>query len=184
MQFKDAKSILELDHDGLYFSLCKSIQNPEDVEKLTRIFKKTTTEFFYFFEDEIFTQKKYQSEDNPDGHHVLEYLLPTVKKVYINFFINIPTIFKYTLPGNFAQNRLELFQLQFNLKELLNYISEKYKKNYDCLKDFENIDKDTEILTIITEDYLAQKIAYVLSVNFKDIVTEIRDSKINKQLEF
>ena len=87
------------------------------------------------------------------------------------------------LVSSIESKRLELFQLQFNLVEFLNFISDKFKKNHNILNDFKNLDTDGEILTLIVEDYLASKVSYILSLNVSNIQKEIRDVKISKQLD-
>ena len=47
-----------------------------------------------------------------------------------------------------------MFQLQFNLVEFLTFLSDKYIKNHNKLNDFKNLDTDSEILTLIVEDYI------------------------------
>ena len=87
------------------------------------------------------------------------------------------------LVSSIENKRLELFQLQFNLVEFLTFLSDKYKKNHNILNDFINIDTDSELLTLIVEDYIASKISYILSLNVSNIQKEIRDVKISKQLD-
>ena len=87
------------------------------------------------------------------------------------------------LISSIENKRLELFQLQFNLVEFLTFLSDKYKKNHNILNDFINIDTDSELLTLIVEDYIASKISYILSLNVSNIQKEIRDVKISKQLD-
>lgn len=183
MNYKDVKSLIDLDNESLYFSLCKGIQDSTHIEKLTQLFKLTTQKYFILFEGEVFLTKRNQSLENPEGYNVIQYILPSVRSVYIQFFIETPTLFKWNIPGSHSQLRLELFQLQFSLSEYLNYLSLQYKKNYKSLDDFQHIDRESEILRLIVEDYLSSKVSYVLSVPFSEIQKEIRDSKIDKQLE-
>ena len=75
-----------------------------------------------------------------------------------------------------------MFQLQFNLVEFLTFLSDKYIKNHNKLNDFKNLDTDSEILTLIVEDYIASKISYISSMHASDIPVEIRDIKISKHL--
>jgi len=179
MSFKDAKSLKEFDNDILYDALCKGINDPNHVSHLKDLYKDTTSLYHHLFDNPVFTEMKNKTEENPDGNNLLEYILPTVKRAYSKFFINTPTIFN-NINANF---RLELFQLQFNLQEFLKFISEKFIKNHSALDDFKNLDTDSEILTLIVEDYMASKISYVASVKQVDIQKEIRDIKISKHLE-
>jgi hypothetical protein len=86
------------------------------------------------------------------------------------------------LVSSVENKRLELFKLQFNLVEFLTFLSEKFINNYDKLEDFKNLDTDSEILTLIVEDYTSSKISYISSMHASDIPSEIRDIKISKHL--
>jgi len=184
MSKKDINSLSELDSESIYFSLCRGISDSTHIDKLTQMFKITTTKYWQLFESSEFKTKRNKSSEFPDGYNVIQYILPTVRSAYIKFFIETPTLFKpISFTGSHAQLRLELFQLQFNLVEFLNHLSEKYKSNFDKLDDFKNINKESEVLRLIVEDYLSSKVSYVLSVPHSEIQKEIRDSKIHKQLE-
>ena len=130
------------------------------------------------FDNPIFTEKRNKTEENPEGNHLLEYILPTIRRAYSKFFLNPPSI----LVSSVENKRLELFQLQFNLVEFLTFLSDKYIKNHNKLNDFKNLDTDSEILTLIVEDYIASKISYISSMHASDIPVEIRDIKISKHL--
>lgn len=179
MNFKDAKSLSEFDNDALYTALTRGVRDEKDLSHLMDLYKDTTKLHYSLFDDDIFIQKKNISEDNPDGNNLLEYILPSVTRVYSKFFINPPSIFSNS---NFLP-RLELFQLQFNLQEFLIFLSKKFKSNHNCLSDFENLDTDSEILTLIVEDYVASKVSFVTSINNSEIQKEIRNIKISKHLE-
>jgi len=179
MNFKDVKSLKEFDDDNLYDVLCKGIHHPDDVSHLKDLFKDTTCLHYHLFDDSIFIEKRNKTEENPDGDNLLEYILPTIRRAYSKFFINPPAIFT----ASKENRRLELLRLQFNLIEFLNFLSDKFKKNHDSLNDFKNLDKDSEILTLIVEDYLASKISYIASLYATEIQTEIRDIKISKHLD-
>jgi len=178
MTFKDSKSLKEFDDDNLYNALCKGLSHPDDISHLKDLFKDTTCLHYHLFDDPIFTEKRNKTEDNPEGNHLLEYILPTIRRAYSKFFINPPSM----LVSSVENKRLELFKLQFNLVEFLTFLSEKFINNYDKLEDFKNLDTDSEILTLIVEDYIASKISYISSMHASDIPVEIRDIKISKHL--
>jgi len=178
MNYKDAKSLKELDDNNLYDILCKGINHPDDVSHLKDLFKDTTCLHYHLFDDPVFTEKKNKSDDNPDGNNLLEYILPTLRRLYSKFFIVPPSIFT----SSKENRRLELYQLQFNLVEFLTILSEKYKNNHNKLDDFKNLDTDAEMLTLIVEDYIASKVSYIASTNTFDIPTEIRDIKLSRHL--
>jgi len=178
MDFKDSKSLKEFDNDRLYDALCKGISHPDDISHLKDLFKDTTLLHYHLFDNPIFIEKRNKTEENPEGNHLLEYILPTIRRAYSKFFINPPSI----LVSSVENKRLELFQLQFNLVEFLTFLSDKYIKNHNKLNDFKNLDTDSEILTLIVEDYIASKISYISSMHASDIPVEIRDIKISKHL--
>ena len=178
MDFKDSKSLKEFDNDRLYDAMCKGISHPDDISHLKDLYKDTTLLHYHLFDNPIFTEKRNKTEENPEGNHLLEYILPTIRRAYSKFFINPPSI----LVSSVENKRLELFQLQFNLVEFLTFLSDKYIKNHNKLNDFKNLDTDSEILTLIVEDYIASKISYISSMHASDIPVEIRDIKISKHL--
>jgi hypothetical protein len=169
----DFKSLADLDNEVLYNTLCGGVNKPEDIKHLKDLFKYTTTLHYDLFTDPIFFEKK-----DVDSNIVIEYVLPTLRRAYSKFFINTPGIFS---TSNY-QNRLELYQLQFNLREFLEFLSNKFLKNYTKLNDFENLDTNSEILTLIVEDYIGSKVSYVASVPVDEIQKEIRDIKLSRHL--
>jgi hypothetical protein len=174
-KFSNCKSLSELNDIDLFLVLCKGINNNEDMSNLMNLFKETTTKYSSIFDVEPFITIQDISEENPEGYNLLEYILPSVKRVYSKFFIN--------LPGLFNNERLNLFKLQFNLEEFLLLLKEKFIKNKEVLNNFEYLDKNTEILTLIVDEYVASKVSYVSSINTTKIKEEIRDIKINKHLK-
>jgi len=176
---RDFKSLKDLDNENVYKSLCGGINNPEDVKHLLDLYKDATNLHYDLFTDPIFFEKK-----EPDSSSIIEYILPTIRRAYSKFFINTPSIFiNVSNYGSQIKNhRLELYQLQFNLREFLEFLSNKFIKNYDKLNDFENLDTNSEILTLIVEDYIGSKVSYVSSVPSDEIQKEIRDIKLSRHL--
>ena len=188
MNFKDTKSLKDFDNDNLYDTLCKGIHHADDISHLKDLFKDATCLHYHLFDDPIFIEKRNKTEENPDGNNLLEYILPTIRRAYSKFFINPPGILvspkiASSYPNQIENKRLELFQLQFNLVEFLTSLSEKFIKNHDKLDDFKNLDTDSEILTLIVENYISSKITYIASLYATEIQTEIRDIKISKHLD-
>ena len=58
MNFKDAKSLIELDNDALYNALCRGVRETQDISHLKDLYKDTTTIHYKLFDDPIFTKKK------------------------------------------------------------------------------------------------------------------------------
>ncbi len=175
MNFNDIKSIKELDLEIVYDTLCSGIRDTELQSKFRKLSKKTLSEYHHLFDIDAFTTKRYQTENNPDGYNALQYVLPTLKRVFSRFFIKTPEVFE----NNLFTGKLELFQLQFDLEEFLLFFSKKYEKNWNCLQGFENLDAVSEVLTLIVQDYVSQKIEVVHSTPQNEIKSIIRDKKID-----
>jgi hypothetical protein len=175
MNFNDINSIKELDIEIYYDTLCFGIKDLELQNKFRKMCKDTIVKYHNLFDTEVFTTKRYHAENNPDGYNALQYVLPTLKRVFSRFFIKTPEVFENKL----FTGKLELFQLQFDLEEFLLFFSKKYEKNWNCLQDFENLDAVSEVLTLIVQDYISQKIEFVHSTPLDKIKTLIRDKKID-----
>jgi hypothetical protein len=176
MNFNDIESIKELDQDYMYDLLCRGISDEDLQERFKKLCKITITEYHHLFDIESFTTKRYATENNPEGYNALEYVLPTLKRAFSKFYIKTPEIFENWL----FTNKLELFQLQFDLDEFLKFFSAKFDKNWNCLNDFEHLDPVSEVLTLIVHDYVAQKVNLVQSTPQNEITSRIRDKKIEK----
>jgi hypothetical protein len=90
--------------------------------------------------------------------------------------IKTPEIFE----NPYFTNKLELFKLQFDLVEFLNFFSKKFDNNWNCLSDFEYLDPVSEVLTLIVQDYVSQKVNLVQSTPQSEITSIIREKKIEK----
>ena len=149
-------SLKDYDNDEYYQAMMSGIKDFELKRHLLELCQDTCRKYYYLFEDDFF-KKKYFSDSNrvygdPEGDNILMYVLPSLRRVFATFFINIPPLF------NDDQKRTELFQLQFNLEEFLTELSEKLKKNITILDDFKNLDRGSEILQLIVDDYVSSKI--------------------------
>ena len=184
MIFSNPKSLKDLDNVVLLDTLLRGLKNEQDSISLRKLFKETINTHHRLFEHKVFTKTINKTEINPEGNNRLEYVLPTVRKVYSKFFIDLPGLFNPTNQylKTVKDLRLELYQLQFNLEEFLTELSDKFKKNSKALNDFENLDSTTEIMTLIVENYVAGKLKYALEKTNSDIQSEIRDTKLNNQL--
>lgn len=178
INFRNLKSFSELASlsEHLFPTLCSGL-TAEHSERLTSLFEQALNNYDYLFADDIFIKV------NDDQHCLLEYILPAIRKAYYTFFINLPSLFTHQYTSTQGKNnRLELFQLQFELEDFLKFLSTKFKKNHNILDDFENLDKYSELLTLIVEEYKASKVSFVASVNSSEIESEIRDIKLTRHL--
>ena len=110
-----------------------------------------------------------------DGENdTIELILPTIRLVWSKFFVNYPSIFQSKL------DKLELYQLMFNIDEFIDYLIDMFIKSKSLLLNFENLDRTSETLTLIVNNYVAMIVKRALES--KDVKREIRDIKINKIL--
>lgn len=120
----------------------------------------------------------YEDEDD-----ILYLLLPSVRRAWAKVFIETPKIFEMPkfvtqVPGYIPDKRLELYQLNFDIDEFINYLIDMFVKTKNLLNHFEYLDKTQETLTLIVDNYIAMLIKRVTSCN--DIPNEIRDLKIKR----
>jgi hypothetical protein len=173
-KYSNVKSLSELNDEVLFHTLCMGI-NIEHSERLKNFFQQTTTIYSKIFDVKPFIEKisiNNDTDKDVEMINLLEYILPSIKKVYSKFFINPPQLLK--------DKRLELFQMQFDLLEFLTFLKEKFITNQNVLKDFKYLDIYSEILMLIVEEYTSSKITYIASINTKDINYLLRDIKIQK----
>lgn len=139
-------------------------------EDLLKVLNETC-KFDYLFNSEFFKQ-----ELNPGSYeNYLAYVLPAVRRVYQLVFIEEKSIF---LPKNEFNNKcLELFKLNFNLKEFLEDLAQKLIKNSNKLDDFENIDKPVEIIELICQNYVS---GLIKKSRINNPTKEIRNLKLSK----
>jgi hypothetical protein len=176
MTTQEIKSIKELDQDHMYELYTRGIHDEDLQELFKKLCKITITEYYHLFDIESFTTKRYPTENLPEGYNALEYVIPTLKRVFSKFYIKTPEIFE----NPYFLNKLELFKLQFDLVEFLEFFSRKFDKNWDCLNDFEYLDPVSEVLTLIVQDYVSQKVNLVQSTPQNEITSIIREKKIEK----
>lgn len=175
MTFDNIKSIKELDREQVYDAIVRGLDD-DHKEQFLKYCKMTLTEYHQLFDIESFTTKRYPTDNLPQGYNALEYVLPTLKRVYFKFFIKTPEIFD----NPYFKNKLELFQLHFDLVDFLKFFSKKYDKNWNCLEGFEYLDPVSEVLTLIVQEYVAQKVHIVQSTPQNEITSRIREKKIEK----
>lgn len=164
---KNWKSLSEFDDVDIFRPLIKGIKDENQQQQLTKLFQKACQEYSDLFTDDFWFQNYYN--ESP-----IEYILPTIRRVYASFFIQTPTLFKA------GDKRLELFQLQFNLEEFLKEISAKLEKNIKNLEDFNHLDLASTVLQLIVDNYVAEKVQLSLVYN---PTSEIRDIKLQGQLK-
>lgn len=134
---------------------------------------------FHLFEIEDFENSFYYNDDN-----TLDLVLPAVRRVFGKIFIDPPSLFK----GETESLRYQLFILNFNIDNFLDYLIEMMIKCKESLTHFEHLDRTSETLTLIVDNYVAGLVCLVresvdIEGDIKKIKTKInRESAINEVL--
>lgn len=123
----------------------------------------------------LFNNDKFKSLSYDDEDDIQELILPVIKRAWGKVFVDTPQLFNSSLPDD---NRLELYQLSFDIDEFIDYLIDIFDKAKNCLNIFENLDKTKETLSLIVDNYIAGLVLSVLKSD--DIKIDIRDFKIKK----
>jgi hypothetical protein len=132
------------------------------------------------FDKEELKGKIYESDDE-----LLDLILPSIRRVFAKVFIDPPKIFVKDpivseVPGYKDDGRLELFRLHFDIDEFIDYFITQLILTKECLKDFTYIDRTSETLSLIVDNYIAKLVKSVLES--EDIKIDIRDLKIKRMI--
>jgi hypothetical protein len=136
--------------------------------KIREIFNYVIDHKYNLFDREEFKSPLYEGEDE-----ILELILPSVRRAYGKVFISPPTL----LEGN----RLELLHLYFDIDIFIDYLIDMLLKNIGTLKNFDNIDRTNETLSLIVDNYVAGLVKRVREC--EDHTQEIRDIKIKSVIK-
>ena len=107
----------------------------------------------------------YEGEDN-----ILDLILPAITRLYGKYFITPPTILKY--------DKLELYQLSFDIDHFIDYFLEIIHKVKNSLCHLEYLDRTSETLSLVVDNYIASQFKY--AYNCENILQEIREIKLKK----
>jgi len=110
----------------------------------------------------------YEGEDN-----MLDLILPAITRLYGKYFITPPTILK--------SDRLDLYQLSFNIDHFIDYFVDIIPKVKNSLSYMENLDRTAETLSLVVDNYVAGQFKY--AYDCKDIIEEIREVKLKKLIK-
>lgn len=121
-----------------------------------------------FEKSELFQGSLYEGEDE-----IIELILPSIRRLWSKVFINPPEILK--------NSQLELFQLSFDIDHFIDYLLDILPKVKHSLYHFEKLDRTSETLTLIVDNYAAD--LFEKSRESKDVLQEIRDLKIKKMIK-
>lgn len=168
-------SLLEY-QEGVFIDGMLKGAGPEHHKKISDLIKETIHVHGVLFEDDLFTHGLFTNSETGVKENILYFVIPFVRRVYGEFFINPPTLFS---KEKFSK-RMELFQSHFDLEELLLFFRDKVQKTIGILDSFDYIDKPLTLLRIISDDYVSMKVNLVKkSTNHKADLRKIKINRIN-----
>ncbi len=149
-------------------------------------------EYVISYKLEIFNNTKFNTTIFEDEEEPIMLILPCIKRVYGKVFIDYPDIF--TLPKHLEKvtnseflfkrikDKLELFQLYFDIDEFIQYLLDIFPKVSGALSELKYLDRTNETLSLIVDNYVAMLIKKVNDIgnNVEFLLSEIRDAKLNK----
>ena len=183
---ENKKSFLDLYKDDHYKkaiidALCQGIGS-QHLYSFKSLLEYVVSEKYHLFDREEFKGALYLEEDE-----TLDLILPAVRRVFGKIFIDPPTLFKETGYNN--GHRYKLFTMYFNADEFIDYLIDMFYKSKDCLQHFEHIDRTSETLTLIVDNYVASLVQKVIDIdNHEEAIDGIlkqikREESINQIFE-
>jgi hypothetical protein len=165
-EVENKKSFLDLYKDELYKktiidALCQGIDS-KYLNSFKSLLEYVIDEKYNLFDIEEFKGALYLDEDE-----TLDLVLPAVRRVFGKIFIDPPTLFKDSNYGRVLPENLryKLFTMYFNVDEFIEYLIDMFVKSKDCLKNFEHIDRTSETLTLIVDNYVAGLVQRVRDID-------------------
>lgn len=110
----------------------------------------------------------YEGEDD-----MLDLILPAITRLYGKYFVTPPTILK--------SDRLDLYQLSFDIDHFIDYFVDIIPKVKNSLSCMEYLDRTAETLSLVVDNYIAGQFKY--AYDCKDILEEIREVKLKKLIK-
>ena len=107
----------------------------------------------------------YEGEDS-----MLDLILPAITRLYGKYFITPPTMLKL--------EKLELYQLSFDIDHFIDYLINILPKVKNSLAALESLDRTAETLSLVVDNYIANRFKYAYECD--DILQEIREVKLKK----
>jgi hypothetical protein len=166
---ENKKSFLDLYKDEHYKkaiidALCQGIDS-EYLYSFKYLLEYVVAEKYHLFDRQEFKGALYLDEDE-----TLDLILPAVRRAFGKIFIDPPTLFKDSSYGRaLSENkRYKLFTMYFNPDEFIDYLVDMFIKSKDCLEHFEHIDRTSETLTLIVDNYVAGLVQRVRDIEDHD----------------
>lgn len=158
------KSFIELYKEEHYRkaivdALCQGIHS-QYIPSFKSLLEYVITDKYDLFDRDEFKSSLYLDEDE-----TLNLILPAVRRVFGKIFIDPPTLFKDSSYVKTPESlRYKLFIMYFNADEFIDYLVDMFIKSKDCLQHFEHIDRTSETLTLIVDNYVAGLVQRVRDV--------------------
>lgn len=161
----DKKSFIDLYKEEHYRkaivdALCQGI-DAQYITSFKSLLEYVITDKYDLFDRDEFKGALYLDEDE-----TLDLILPAVRRVFGKIFIDPPTLFKDPSYGRALPEslRYKLFMMYFNADEFIDYLVDMFIRSKDCLQHFEHIDRTSETLTLIVDNYVAGLVKRVRDV--------------------
>lgn len=146
-------------------TLCQGISNVSDFrDALNYVIDRV-----HIFNIEEFKSQLYEDEDD-----YLDLILPTFRRVWGRVYTQPPPLFK-------SDHRLELYRLNFDIDDFLDYLKISFIESKGCLNYFEHIDRTPKHLELIVDNYISLLVKRVLDC--EDFVEESRMLKLKKLIK-
>ena len=158
------KSFIELYKEEHYRkaivdALCQGIHS-QYIPSFKSLLEYVITDKYDLFDRDEFKSSLYLDEDE-----TLNLIPPAVRRVFGKIFIDPPTLFKDSSYVKTPESlRYKLFIMYFNADEFIDYLVDMFIKSKDCLQHFEHIDRTSETLTLIVDNYVAGLVQRVRDV--------------------
>ena len=146
-------------------TLCQGISNVSDFRDALNY----VIDNIHIFNIEEFKSQLYKDEDD-----YLDLILPTFRRVWGRVYTQPPPLFK-------SDQRLELYRLNFDIDEFLDYLKISFIESKGCLNYFEHIDRTPKHLELIVDNYISLLVKRVLDC--EDFVEESRMLKLKKLIK-
>jgi hypothetical protein len=166
---KQNRKILDLKKDPdfrsmLVDALCQGIRLTSDFRDIVDY---VIDNKLHLFEIDDFSGSFYPEDDD-----TLDLIFPAIRRVWGKVFVDPPKLLK--------ENKLELFQLLFDIDDFVDYLIKIMPKVKTSLIEFDKLDRTAETLVLIVDNYIAGLLE--ATRNRDDIQMEIRDLRISKTL--
>ena len=149
----------------------------ELLDTLESMLKSHSSDFrdiiIYVLENKLDLFKEFEGPFYEGEDDMLDLILPAITRLYGKYFVTPPTILK--------SDRLDLYQLSFNIDHFIDYFVDIIPKVKNSLSYMENLDRTAETLSLVVDNYVAGQFKY--AYDCKDIIEEIREVKLKKLIK-